>query len=70
MTKQIMTYVTEDPSGAVTGYFRTLHAAKAFAVRSVDTILAMRGSRFGEGFHRYRMQFLNGHFKYTWRTRS
>lgn len=64
------TYMVETDFAGVIGYFKTLNSAQGFckSLPLIETqITMMKGQRFGEGFHQYKMKHVDGKFKYTWK---
>ncbi len=50
------------------GYYYTLKEAKQ-RVKNLGygRITMMKGDYFGEGFHQYYLEYINGKFKYSWK---
>lgn len=55
----VRTYIVE-LNGEVMEYCRRLCDAKAYAASIGGEVLAIHGQYFGEGFHKYRIRFVNG----------
>lgn len=63
------TYVIQNNKNEVLGYFEKLEHAKYDFIKQFNYktcfILMMRGCYFGEGYHQYKLNYINGKFKRT-----
>lgn len=58
------TYMVLYPDGEVAWYHTRLKDAKKDLLDQNDKVIVMmRGLYFGEGFHKYKMKYINGKFK-------